>query len=63
VNGQAVAQTLDRFAPEVAHDLLDLGVWDLKAGVNQLQIELVGAHEKAIKRHMFGLDYLKLEKR
>ena len=27
-----------------------------------LVVEIVGANPKAIERHMFGLDYLKLER-
>ena len=59
--GQASKQ-LDRFNQGVANDAIEIGTFDLKKGVNQLEIEIVGANEKAVKRHMFGLDYLKLEK-
>ncbi len=38
-----------------------LGREPLKAGRNELRVEIVGANEKAEKRHMFGLDYLLLE--
>jgi hypothetical protein len=55
------AGRFDRFHPSVAHDALELGVFELKAGRNQLAAEIVGANPKAIKRHMFGLDYLLLE--
>lgn len=59
--GQASDQ-IDRYHTAVANDALEIGTFDLKTGVNQLEVEIVGANEKAIKRHMFGLDYLKLEK-
>jgi hypothetical protein len=62
VNGQPARETFDRFAPAVAHDLLDVGRFELKKGPNQLVVEITGAHPKAVKKHMFGLDYLKLEK-
>ena len=61
-NGKAAAKNLDRYATAVAHDLVELGEFTLQAGVNRLEVEIVGAHEKALPRHMFGLDYLKLEK-
>lgn len=38
----------------------DLGVFDLPAGANRLTVRVVGANPKAIKRYMFGLDYLRL---
>jgi hypothetical protein len=51
---------VDRFFPSVDNDEIDLGTFDLKQGVNRLKVEIVGANENAIKRYMFGLDYLKL---
>jgi len=62
LNDQPTEKTFDRFNPQVAHDLLDLGQFKLEKGPNRLVVEIVGAHPDAIKRHMFGLDYLKLEK-
>jgi hypothetical protein len=60
--GQATEDTFNRYAPEVSHDLIDLGRFDLKKGPIPLVVEIVGAHPKAVERYMFGLDYLKLEK-
>jgi hypothetical protein len=54
------SREFDRYHPSVEHDLLELGMYDLEAGVHRLTIEISGANEKAIKRHMFGLDYLQL---
>jgi hypothetical protein len=62
LNGQAVSETLDRYAPAVSNDLIDLGQFSLEQGPNQLEIDIVGANQRAIQRYMFGLDYLKLEK-
>jgi len=59
--GQAT-DTLDRYHDGVTNDVLELGVFDLAEGASRLEVELVGANEKAIARHMFGLDYLKLER-
>ena len=50
----------DRFHPNVTNDALELGVFDLPAGANRLTVRIVGANEKAVKSHMFGLDYLQL---
>ena len=55
------ARKFDRFHTTVAHDLLELGTFDLKAGTNRLTIKVVGTHPDAIPRRMFGLDYLKLQ--
>jgi len=62
LGGQAAEEPFDRFAPRLSHDLVDLGQFDLKKGPNLLVVEIVGANPKAIEHHMFGLDYLKLEK-
>ena len=54
------ARTFDRYHPQVKHDRLSLGVCDLSAGENRLTVEIDGANDQAVKRHMFGLDYLHL---
>jgi hypothetical protein len=59
INGGEQKQ-FDRFNDGVANDQLVLGVLDLPQGPNRLTVEIVGAHEKAVKSHMFGLDYLQL---
>lgn len=61
LSGQATKE-LDRYNVGVANDALELGTFDLKKGINRLEVEIVGANEKAKKRYMFGLDYLKLDK-
>ena len=61
LGGQA-SKELDRFNRGVANDALEIGTFELTKGINQLEVEIVGANDEAIKRHMFGLDYLKLEK-
>ena len=60
--GQDCSKDLDRYATRVANDVVELGVFQLQQGSNPLQVEIVGANEQAIKRHMFGLDYLLLKK-
>ncbi len=63
LNEQPAQQLLDRFNDGVANDEIDLGVFNLQAGENLLRVEIVGMNpaERAVHRHMFGLDYLRLE--
>ena len=61
VDGQAVSQPIDRYADNVLHDVVDLGVHDFDDGEHLLTVRIVGANEQAIKRYMFGLDYLLLK--
>ncbi|MGD8500503.1 MAG: hypothetical protein PVJ86_07630, partial [Phycisphaerales bacterium] len=41
--------------------VIDLGAHKLKKGQHVLKVEIVGANEKALKKYMFGIDYLLLE--
>jgi hypothetical protein len=59
VNDGASKQ-FDRFHNRVEHDKLELGTIKLPAGTNRLTVELVGINEQAVKKYMFGLDYLEL---
>jgi len=61
INGRAVTQTFDRYFETVSDDELPLGEFDLREGPNRFEVEIVGANEEAIKRYMFGLDYLRIE--
>ena len=60
INGEA-ARTLDRFHTSVAHDLIDLGTFELHDGTNRVSIEIVGKNPRALPQRMFGLDFLKVE--
>ena len=62
LDGQAAGGEIDRYATGVGHDLIELGRFQLKRGPVRLEVRITGANEKAIKKHMFGLDYLKLDK-
>ncbi|MCC6494030.1 MAG: DUF2961 domain-containing protein [Pirellulales bacterium] len=55
------AKKFDRFNEGVAHDLVELGTFDLAKGANRLNVKIVGENPKAVHRRMFGLDYLKVE--
>ena len=39
----------------------NLGTHELEAGEHRLTVEITGSNPKAAKRHMFGVDYLKLD--
>jgi len=41
--------------------VLDMGIHELSKGEHKLRVEIVGANQKAIKKYMFGIDYLLLE--
>ncbi len=45
----------------VATGVLDMGAHKLDEGQHILKVEIVGANEKAVKKYMFGIDYLKLD--
>lgn len=60
VNGRP-ARTIDRYATSVGHNTEELGEFELKKGVNELTVEIVGSNSNAIPRRMFGLDYLKID--
>ncbi len=41
--------------------VLSFGVHELAKGPHKLTVEIVGINEKAVKKHMFGLDYVLLK--
>lgn len=62
INGVKAGEPIDFYNPEVKPTKeIDLGVFDLKQGENELTVNVVGANEKAIKAYMFGLDYILLK--
>lgn len=62
VNDTKAGKLIDLYNDGVRpSDPIDLGEFELKAGENRLTVEIVGANPKALKRHMFGLDYLLLK--
>ncbi len=62
VNDRVVGEPIDLYnngvvpTPEIS-----LGVFDLEKGGNLFKVKIAGANDKAIARHMFGLDYLMLK--
>ncbi len=64
VNGQPVKNQLDLYNKKVlAEEEQSLGVFELTQGDNKLEVQVVGANEKAKPGNMFGLDYLRLIKK
>lgn len=63
VNGQPAGEPIDSYSANLrVADELSLGEFELSAGDNQLEVKIVGAHPDALKRYMFGLDYVRLVK-
>ncbi len=63
IDGQKIGGPFDLYNPQVVPTgPLCLGAIELKKGDHRLTLEITGANEKAIKRHMVGLDYVKLER-
>ena len=61
INDKEVGK-IDFYGEGVKWILVDLGVHDLKKGENVLKARVEGKNSSAIPGHMFGLDYLLLEK-
>jgi len=63
INGQPAGEPRDFYHDGViVADEANLGTFTLKAGDNELTLEIIGANSKALKKYMCGLDYLRLEK-
>lgn len=61
LDGQKLGEPVDLYDPQIVQTgLKSYGTFDLTADKHKLEIEIVGANEKAIKRYMFGLDYVLL---
>lgn len=61
INDQVKHSAFDCYFTSVVVDAVTLKACRLSAGRNQLKVTLVGANKEAIKRYMFGLDYLLLK--
>ena len=62
LDGKKLGKPIDLYNDGVVPTgVLNMGVHKLNSGRHILRIEIVGANEKAVKKYMFGLDYLKLE--
>ena len=62
LNGQPIGGSIDFYNDGVVSTgPVGLGIHHLKSGTNALQIEIIGANDKAQKSYMVGLDYLYLQ--
>ncbi len=61
INGKPAGEPLDFYHDGVKPtEEMPLGEFDLKAGENQIMVEVKGANARATPGNMFGLDYLRL---
>lgn len=61
INGMGAGGPIDFYNNGVVmSEEISLGEFELQAGENLLTVEVIGANDQAIKKYMFGLDYLKL---
>ena len=58
INGETKAQSADFFNPSVIARDIKLGLCKLVKGKNKLKVTILGANPSAVKKHMFGLDYI-----
>jgi len=56
-----LGEPIDLINDGVIRKVYPLGTHELTNGEHRLTAEIVGANPKAVKRYMFGLDYLKLD--
>jgi len=62
LDGQKLGEPIDLYNNGViATGVLDMGIRELEKGRHVLKVKIVGSNEKAIKKYMFGLDYILLE--
>jgi len=63
INGEVKLGSLDLYNDSVIAESVELKDCVLTSGANILKVTVLGANIKAVKRHMFGLDYLLLKPR
>ena len=64
LDGKKAGDPIDLYNPTVVPtDPIPIGTHELAEGDHTLGVEIVGANEKAIKSHMFGLDYVVFEQK
>ena len=61
LDGKPLGDRIDLINDGVITTHARLGTGELAAGDHRLTVEIVGSNPTAVPRHMFGLDYLKLE--
>jgi len=62
LDGKKTGDEIDLYNPDVVPtEPILLGTFDLDQGDHKLTVEIVGANEKALKKYMFGIDYVVFE--
>ncbi len=62
VDGQAVLTDFDFYSEELTTTgAISLGTHSFENGKHELVLEITGHHEKAIPRHMLGIDFIELK--
>ena len=61
LDDKPLGEPIDLINDGVLTKLYELGTHQLTAGQHRLTVEITGSNPDALKRYMFGLDYLKLE--
>ncbi len=62
IDGNKAGEPIDLYNPEVVPTgPIELGTYQLDKGQHQLNVEIVGANDKAVKSYMFGLDRILLK--
>lgn len=62
LDGKKLGEPIDLYNNGVIPTgVLDLGTHKLEKGQHVLKVKIIGANEKAVKKYMFGIDYLLLE--
>ena len=62
LDGKKLGQPMDLYNRGMrATGALDMGIHELDKGQHRLRVEIVGANSQAVKKYMFGIDYLKLQ--
>jgi hypothetical protein len=64
LNERKIGKPIDLYHKDAvtATEQIDLGIHQLKKGRSVLTAEMIGSHPDAIRRYMFGMDYLKIQK-
>ncbi len=63
INSETKIESLDLFNKSVIAKDVKLGACKLNKGKNKLEVTIIGANLEAVKKHMFGLDYILAIKR
>ena len=64
LDGKEIGSPIDLYNKQViTTGVLTIPIGTIKTGKHELTAKIIGANPKAIKRYMFGLDYIRLVSR